>query len=497
MSEKKVKKRGFLKDSSIYLTATCISTAIAFITLPIYTRYLSPADFGIVALFGMFGMVISGLISIGIKSATYRYYFQYKRDHDQFTILNSTNLVFLFGIFLLSGLCIYHLAPWFSSTIFNGQISAKLIRLSFLSGCINYIFMYLTLLLTAQAKSRTYAGVAISRALISTGFSFYFIFMYSLTYMARIYAIILTQTIMVIWLLFFFRGLIRFRFSTSSLKKSLKFTYPLVPQQIIGLVHKSFDKILLSNFTGLNSVGYYTLGAQFATSIKLVMDSLTKVWSPFFFNKAHENTREAQQAIIRRFYELAFFIMFGGLGIIYFSEELVTLLTTKEFYPVMYVVPIYVYFYLFGILGMLTVPQMMFAEKLYFILPASIISVILNVLLNILFIPKFGAVGAAIATAIAALVSGIIMLYFGQRVYPLQLGLIKLGKLFLLIMVFTALVYPIMMTEFNLILKIAIKLILLSVFFGIGIKLDYISKKKIKNILSRIFYRDLKVNLYS
>ena len=42
--------KGFYKDSSIYLSAALISTAISFITLPIFTRYLSPADYGVFAL---------------------------------------------------------------------------------------------------------------------------------------------------------------------------------------------------------------------------------------------------------------------------------------------------------------------------------------------------------------------------------------------------------------------------------------------------------------
>ena len=485
MTGNKLTQRGFLKDSSIYLSATVISTAISFITLPIYTRYLSPSDFGIVALFGMFGMVVSGLISVGIQSATYRYYFKYKEDLDRLKTLNSTNLVFLFFVFILSGLGIYHLALWFSSALFDKQITGEIIRLSFLNGCINYFFTYMTLLLTAQTRSFTFAGVTISRIVINTGFSFYFIFIQSLTYMARIYASILTQTIMVSVLIFLIRDLIGFRFSKSSLKKSLKFSYPLVPRIVIGHIRKSVDKILLNKFIGLSSVGYYSLGAQFATSIKLIMDSLLKVWTPFFLNKAHENTKEARKVIISRFYELAFLIMLGGLGIIYFSEELVKLLTTEEFYPAMYIVPVYVFFHLFGILGMVSVAQMIFAEKMLYILPSSIVGIIINIILNILLIPLLGAVGAAIALAITALGVNISNLFFGQRVYPLQLEILKMVKLYLLIIVFSSLVYPLMMTEFNFIVKIVIKIIALSIFILIGIKQNYISRENIKILVNR------------
>jgi len=486
MSNSGSTERSFLTDSSFYLLATVLSVAISFITLPIYTRYLSPADFGIVALFGMFGMMVSGLLSIGIQSATYRYYFKYKEDTDSFKVLNSTNLVFLFFVFLLSGVGIYHLGFWFSSTLFNNKITEEIIRLSFLSGCINYFITYISLLLTAQKRSSAFVAVTISRVLINTGFSFYFIFMDSLTYMARIYAIILTQMIMVPVLFFLIRDLVGIRFSLSGLKKSLQYSYPLIPRQIIGLTYKSFDKILLNKFTGLNSVGFYSMGVQFATSIKMIMDSIGKVYTPFFLINAKENTQDSKNKIVTRYYELAFLLMFCGLGIIYFSEELIKLLTTKEFYPAMYVVPIYIYFHLFGILGMISICQMIHAEKLNYILPASIASIIINIILNIILIPVLGAVGAAIATAIAALFAGLANLYYGQRVYPLPLEIFKLGRLYLLIVLFTVLIYPLMMIEFNFLLKIAVKIIFLSFFIRIGISLNYTTKEKIANILNRI-----------
>ena len=479
-------ERSFLADSSIYLSATVLSAAISFITLPIYTRYLSLADFGIVALFGMFGMMVSGLLSIGIQSATYRYYFKFKEDTDSFKTLNSTNLVFLLLVFLFSGVGVYHLAFWFSSTLFDNQITEKIIRLSFLSGCINYFITYISFLLTAQKRSSAFAVVTISRVLINTGFSFYFIFMDSLTYMARIYAIILTQTIMVGVLFFLIRDLVGIRFSMSGLKKSLRYSYPLIPRQIIGLTYKSFDKIFLNKYIGITSVGYYSLGAQFATSIKMLMDSIGKVYTPFFLINAKENTQDSKNKIVIRYYELAFLLMFFSLGIIYFSEELIKLLTTKEFYPAMYIVPIYIYFHLFGILGMISICQMMHAEKLNYILPASIVSIIINIILNIILIPILGAVGAAIATAIAALGVGCTNLYFAQRVYPLPLGIFKLVRLYLLIAFFTVLIYPLMMIEINFLLKIAVKIIFISFFFRIGISLNYITKEKIAIILNRI-----------
>ena len=486
--EQNAPKQTFLKDSTIYVSATVLSAVISFLTLPIYTRYLSPADYGVVALFIMFGSVLAGLLSLGLNTASYRYYFQFKEDREGFKILNSTNILFILCVYLLSGFFIFYLADWFSLSLFDGQISGKLLRLSFISGCLEYFFAYMTLLLTAQIRPITFSVITVSKILLNTIFSFYFIFVYSYTYLALIYATLFTQLIMVICLLILTRDLLGIRFSLSSLNKSIRFSYPNVPNSIISLIYSSFDKTMLNKYKGLTSLGYYTFGAKFANLMKMVMDSVGRTWGPFFMQKAHENTGEAKREIINRFFELAFIYMLGGLGIICFSEEMIKLLTTKEYYPAMYVIPIYVYFYLFGIGGQLATGQIMFGEKMLFLLPSNIVSIILNVSLNILLIPKFGAVGAVVATAIAALVASVFLLYFGLRAYPLPLGKRKLAGMYLLLMAFTVPIYPIMAAEMNFIVKIIFKIVIWVGFVRIGVGLNYISQERIKGFSKRIFH---------
>ena len=40
-SEEKLPQRDFFNDSFLYLSATFLSTAVSFVTLPVYTRYLT------------------------------------------------------------------------------------------------------------------------------------------------------------------------------------------------------------------------------------------------------------------------------------------------------------------------------------------------------------------------------------------------------------------------------------------------------------------------
>jgi len=479
----------FLENVSIYMFASVFSFAVSILVLPVYTRYLSPSDFGVVILFTMFGSLLTGFLSINLHFSTYRYYFKYKDNMEEFRVLNSTNMVFVLLIFLLSGGIIYFLSGWFSSILFDKLLTKELIQLSFLSGCLEYLFLYMTTLLTAEIRSIPFTAITVSRISLNTIFSFYFIFQHSLTYMARINAILITQGLLVLCLIVITRNMFSGRISFASLKKSLKLSYPLILPQMIGMIQGSFDKTMLNKYTGSISVGFYSFGERFSLVLKATMDSAAKVFNPYFMEKAHENTEESKKKIVIRFYELSYLFMIIGLCLIYFSEEMIIALTTEAFYPSMYVMPVYVYYYLIGIIAHISMNQITYSEKMIYILPASIASVIINIALNIFLIPKFGAIGAAGATAIAALFQQILLFYYGMKLYPLPLGKMRIARPYLIIMGLTIFVYPIMAMELNIIVKILMKITLISIFVSMGIYYRYISYSTIIKIIYKLNFK--------
>ena len=456
--------------TSYYLVAAIASGGLNILLLPVYTRFLSPSDFGIIALFGTFGIITTGLVSIGIHKATYKFYFDLENKQEELVTMVSTNLIYLIFIFFLTGTIIYFNSNWFSVNLFANQINNKLINLSFFGGCLTYLINYKTLLLTAQTRAKEFTLVTIFRAIINNILSFYFIFAHSLTYMSRIYASIITQIIIVFTLLFLNRNLLGFKFSFFKLKRSLIFSYPNAPRSIIGLIYKSFDKILLNKFTGLDSVGYYAIGSQLASIIKVLINSFSKSFSPFFFSLANKKGSAQKNLIVKRFYEVAFIIMFFGLCTITFSEELIKLLTTEKFDAAMYVIPIYVFYHLFSVIGFISVPQIMFAEKMIYLLPHTIVSIIINIVLNIALIPSYGAVGAALATAISQLCTSIVIYYLAQKAYYLPLSLSKTLKLYLILLILSVLVFPIMISDLPVLTKLLLKIGIISSYVLYGYK---------------------------
>ena len=215
---------------------------------------------------------------------------------------------------------------------------------------------------------------------------------------------------------------------------------------------------MIINYRDISALGHYNIGEKFAGIFRLTTESINRVFSPYFQNKAHDNSLDSKNDIVRRFYDLSGIYLLGAFVIICFSEELIKLLTTPEFYPSIYMAPIFVFYYLFGaILAMLSVNQIMFGKKLIYQVPVSIVSIILNISLNMVLIPKYGAIGAVIATALTALIADSLLLYYGQRAYLMPLNYKKLISMFLLIMIMTVPVYVLMLSDIHFIIKVIYK----------------------------------------
>ena len=163
------------------------------------------------------------------------------------------------------------------------------------------------------------------------------------------------------------------------------------------LLYSGFDKVMLVNYKGATEVGYYDFGNRFAGILKIFIDAIGKSFSPYFLEKISSNEKNSKKKIVSTFYELISILGIVALIISLFSEEALIVLTNENFYMAKVLVPFLILYYLFSILGQLSINQFIHAEKLYYLAPISILGLVSNVILNILLIPIYGVIGAVFA----------------------------------------------------------------------------------------------------
>ena len=468
-----------IKESKFYLLASFLTVAVNFLTLPFFTQYLSPADYGVIGLFLVFGNVVTNLFAFGLNTATYGLFF--RSTIEDFRILNFTIVLFLSFIFSAIGFfLIFPFAENIASVVFNNELNQNLIKLSFLNGCISYFYIFYGQLLVAQEKSMAFSLLAIVQVITNASITFYLILWHSLTFMAAVYGALIANFIVLIMVLIINRNLFFINFSITNLKAALKFGIPEVPNTLVSLLYGTFDKLMLVNYKGLSDVGHYDFGNKFAGILKIFIDAIGKSFSPYFLKNASSNTGAAKQEIVKTFYEIFVIYGFIGIGISLFSEEALIILTTEDFYVAKYLVPILVIYFIFGALNQISMNQFIHAQALYYLAPISLLGLFINLIANILLIPTYGAIGAAIATSFAAIATSLIQLYFANKAYPLPINYKNLITLLFIIIVSLISCYLVIFIEETYIIKFLLKILILTLYILLVAKFKFINIRSIK-----------------
>jgi hypothetical protein len=71
----------FRRSFLVYGAGTVGRRLIGLLLIPIFTRALSPADYGVLALLGVFTAAYANLADLGISASIFRFYIQ-KKDED-------------------------------------------------------------------------------------------------------------------------------------------------------------------------------------------------------------------------------------------------------------------------------------------------------------------------------------------------------------------------------------------------------------------------------
>src|SRR6478752_7728651 len=99
------------KDSAVYGISQVLSQVVGFLLLPVYTRYLSPHDYCVLAMLALIPLVFPALANLGLNNAVFRFYRQQETERDRQELIGTAHiLVVLFSTFLLI-LCIIFLQP--------------------------------------------------------------------------------------------------------------------------------------------------------------------------------------------------------------------------------------------------------------------------------------------------------------------------------------------------------------------------------------------------
>lgn len=413
--------------SVVLFTATnALAAGMPLLLLPVLTRVLTPADYGLVAMYSVVITAFGALCGFSVHGAVgMRYFDRETMDFPRFVgncvfILLGTSLL-LFLLVLIAGGALQQYVQVPRSWLL---IAVGVCALQFL------LQIRLSIFQSAKAAAE-FALFRSGQALIDAGSSVLLVVSFAMAWQGRLIGMSAGIGVMgLLALLSMLRGgWISLVPNRSDMAQALRFGFPLIPHVIGGMVLATVDRMLITNLAGASATGIYMVALQVGMGVYLIADACSRAISPWFIETLKRNDGAADYDVAR--YSLLYFaalLLFAavvGLVALYVlpfivgegfstSARYVFLAATAQAVAGMYLIVSNTVFYHGRTLNLSFV---------------TISSGVLNAVLSYFLIQKTGVMGAFIANLVAQIYLFSAIFYLSQRLHPLPWGKVLSNRL--------------------------------------------------------------------
>lgn len=403
------------KHTSIYSLGNIAMRAGAFILLPLYTHYLSVAQYGILELLYSISSIVTSFLSIGLAHATLRFYFEYDELKDRNAVV-TTSLITAFlitcpAVFLLS-----FFNPFISRIVFDSPDYVLALNLTYIILIFEMGRQIGLSYMRAKEYSILFVGVCITQLVIQVGCNIYTVAFLKL----GVNGILIGNLISVFFGLVICSFVIikecGIRYDLEKIAEIIKYSYPFLFTSISSVILNNADRFILKTLLSMEAVGIYGLALKFGLLLKeLIVEPFQRSFGAFRFSIMKQaNVRDIQARTLNY---LIFVVAWGGLGISLFGKDILRLLAAAEYWSAEKFIPIVVLGLIVGSCNYVFQTGILFQKRTIKLFHISFTTGVISVGLAYLFINFFGLYGACIALVCNSVITILLTNYFSQKLY--------------------------------------------------------------------------------
>ena len=405
------------RHTTVYGLGDVATSVVSFLLLPVFTRFLGPVEYGVLALLVAVEAVSKTTFRFGLDASFMRLHYDVEGESgtQQLTSTVFVTLLALTAPLLAIGLLA---APWLARHLLGIPEHADVLRLVLVNTFVIGFYFLPFHLLRIQQRSQHFAVLTFARSTATLVLRLVFVAVMELGILGVVLADLAVTAVfgMVVWRLV--SHLIRPRFFSFSLcREAVRLGLPRIPNGLAHQVIAVSDRYLLTTLATIQDVGVYAIGAAVGTALKLFVSAFQAVWLPFVF----ETMREPDaKYVFRRLTTYVFGVLvLLCLALSVVAADLIRLMTTPAFYPAATVVPFIAIGVVLHGLHQLTSIGVGIAKRPVYGAVATATAASASVASNIVLIPLFGFVGAGMAYALSYAVLLSTALVFSLRYYPI------------------------------------------------------------------------------
>lgn len=407
--------RELLKHFLTYGVGQILGKLLGFLLLPLYTRFLTPEDYGVLSLIAVYSAILFVFINVGMSTGIFRYYLESDDlDHRRAVLTGALAIMAAMAVPCLALVMARNL----TAELLTGTTRwGGLVAVSTLTTYLDLLLKLPYCVMRARQDSFRYAAANFAQTLIELVLAFLFVVSLGAGPSGIVWAQCLGTLAVAPYLLRFVFADFKLVWRPELARGLLRFGIPLIPAGLSTFALTLSDRYFLKALAGLEEVGLYSVGYRFGQTITFVAMAFQLVWSPFVFSHQTKDDAGPLFARVATYYVVG--LGLAALGLHVFARELTALMTGPQFRGAQAVIGIVALSQYFLALNNIATAGILIRQRTALVAAVITLAAALNVGLNFYCIPRWGMIGAAWTTLIAYFVQLVGSLTVSQRVFAI------------------------------------------------------------------------------
>lgn len=396
----KNREKRLIQNTIIVAFGKICTKFINFFLLPLYTAVLSTSEYGIVDLLNTYISLLLPIFFLQIDQAVFRYLIDCRDDKNETKKIIST--VF---ITVISQIFLYSVVYFFISLFIDNSYKYFLMT-NVAAIIISNILLEIT---RGMGDNINYsiASLISGSGTIILNVLFLTVFKFGVTGM--LLAVLISNILCSLYLLVtkkIYNYVSIYSFDKNVLKKLLKYSIPMVPNQLSWWIVNTSDRTIITYFLGVAFNGIYSAANKLSAICITFFGIFNLTWSESASISIRDRDSSSYiSGIVNKSLKICICLCLLIISLMPFMFKF--LITGKEYSSAYEQIPILMISTIFSILVSLLGSIYVALKKTKEIAKTSILAAVINIVINILLIKYIGLYAASISTLIAYLAMSI------------------------------------------------------------------------------------------
>lgn len=390
-------------SSLIYLLPTFFFRGLNFLLAPLFTRVMTPDDYGIVGFASSLNGVLATMFGLAVPASLSRFHFDLDTEEER-ARFNSTIVVFLCTWPVALALVLHQVGRLGWLDVFGTVRFEPHLKYVLWSGLLAVFPSIYINIYTAREQPRRIAVFNVGLIITSVSVALIFVVGLRQGALGQLRASVVSGVLIAMVSVGVVLATSGLSFSWKYLVRAIKYSAPLMPHTLSNWALAASDRVLLERFVAADELGRYSLGYTFATATGVVSGAINLAFLPAIMRQLKAG-RDGDAAKLGTYALVPTATM--GMLIAVACPDAIRLLAAPAFHSSGRVVGwVVVGFVMQGTYAVWSIGTH-YSKRTAFMPIVTALGAAVNIGLNILFVPRFGILAAAVTTAIGYAVMAI------------------------------------------------------------------------------------------